>query len=270
MRIRFGDCTFDGDTRELDRAGAVVHISPKAFAFLELLLGSRPKALSKAELQERIWPQTFVSEANLASLAAELRRAIGDSSRRPRFLRTVYGFGYAFSGEARNDERPAAAPRRAHCLIDSSRETSLAPGENVVGRDVDAAVRLDDPTVSRHHARITIERDAAILEDLGSKNGTFVEGRRIRQPVRLKSGAMLTFGSVQARYRAYSPEASTEAVRGGDATAGAPRASPPPRESALRARRALPPPPARAGAGRGRAAARSTRRDPPYRGRTPE
>ena len=212
MRLRFGDCIFDGETRELERGGNVVHLSPKAFALLELLLGCRPRALSKADLQQKIWPDVFVSEENLAALASEVRRAIGDSSRHPRYLRTVYGFGYAFSGEAGPETRASAPPRRAHALLGSFGETELAAGENVVGRDADAAVRLDDPTVSRRHARIVIEGVAATLEDLDSKNGTFVEGRRVRGPVRLKSGARLTFGSVQARYRAYSPEASTESV----------------------------------------------------------
>lgn len=213
MRFRFGNCTFDGDTRQVERAGQEVHLSRKAFHLLELLLECRPKALSKADLQERIWPDTFVSEANLASLAAEVREAIGDDSHHPRFLRTVYGFGYAFSGEVVPVESGEPdTPRRRQCVIDSSREIELLPGENIVGRDVDASIRLDDPTVSRHHARITRDGDSAVLEDLGSKNGTFVEGRRIRKPVTLKSGSVLTFGSVHVKFRAFSPESSTETV----------------------------------------------------------
>jgi DNA-binding winged helix-turn-helix (wHTH) protein len=213
MRLRFGDCTFDGDTRQVERGGQVVHLSPKAFRLLELLLECRPKALSKADLCERIWPDTFVSEANLASLAAEVREALGDDSHHPRFLRTVYSFGYAFSGEVVTvDDSAAAAPHRRQCIIESGREIELLPGENIVGRDVDAAVRLDDPTVSRHHARITREGDSSVLEDLGSKNGTFVEGRRVRKPVKLKSGSVLTFGSVHVKFRAFSPESSTESA----------------------------------------------------------
>src|SRR5512144_724807 len=99
MRVSFGDCTFDSETRELLRGGKAVHLSPKAFRLLELLLEERPRALSKEQLQEKLWPRTFVSEANLAGLAAEARRAIGDSSKGSKLLRTVYGFGYAFSGE---------------------------------------------------------------------------------------------------------------------------------------------------------------------------
>jgi DNA-binding winged helix-turn-helix (wHTH) protein len=212
MRVRFGDCTFDSDTRELERNGAPAHVSPKAFRLLELLIEFRPKALSKSDLQDRIWPNTFVAEANLASLAGEVRAAIGDESVSPRFVRTVYGFGYAFSGEA-TEACPVPPVARRHVLTDAGREIELLPGENVVGRDPSAEVRIDDPTVSRHHARIRVGETGASVEDLGSKNGTFLEGRSIRRAARLKSGAIVTFGSVVLTFRTFSPTESTESAR---------------------------------------------------------
>jgi DNA-binding winged helix-turn-helix (wHTH) protein len=214
MRVRFADCTFDSETRELLRADRPVHLSPKAFRLLELLLENRPKALSKADLQERLWPDTFVSEANLASLAAEVRQAIGEKSRSAHLLRTVYGFGYAFSGATANAEDTGrTSARRRHCLNDAKREIDLVEGENIVGRDVDAAVLIDDPTVSRHHARIVVAGALATVEDLGSKNGSFLEGKRLRKPNALKSGNIVKFGSVLMTFRTYSPEESTESVR---------------------------------------------------------
>jgi DNA-binding winged helix-turn-helix (wHTH) protein len=214
MRIRFDDSTFDSETRELLRGSEPVHVSPKAFRLLELLIENRPRALSKAELQERIWPDTFVSEANLASLAAEIREAIGEEGRSARFIRTVYGFGYAFSGEATAVERPALAPPpRRHCLQDEKREICLVEGANIVGRDLDAVVRIDDPTVSRHHARIRVSGAAATVEDLRSKNGSFLDGKRLRGARKLESGNTLKFGSVVMTFRAYSPEESTESAR---------------------------------------------------------
>ena len=214
MRLQFGDCIFDSGTRQLERAGGPVHLGPKAFRLLELLLDRRPQALSKSALQQLIWPDTYVSETNLATLAGEVREAIGDDSRRPRWVRTVHGFGYAFSGEAVSADPPPARPPRRQCIVDGKLEIELALGENVVGRDENAAVRLDDPTVSRHHARIVTDGQSAILEDLGSKNGTFIGGRRVRKPVPLESGVYLAFGSVQVRYRSFSPESSTESARG--------------------------------------------------------
>src|SRR6266496_4977436 len=98
--VRFGECVLDSDTRQLSVRGQAVHLSPKAFQFLELLLENRPRAVSKSEIHERLWPGTFVSDGTLASLLVEVRSAIGDSARASRFVRTVHRFGYAFSGSA--------------------------------------------------------------------------------------------------------------------------------------------------------------------------
>src|SRR3970282_731628 len=106
MRARFGECTLDTSTRELLRDGTAVHLTGKAFRLLEVLIEHRPTALSKDQLQDLVWPGVFVSEANLTSLITELRKAIGDDAHSPSFIRTVYGFGYAFSG----DLEDAAAP----------------------------------------------------------------------------------------------------------------------------------------------------------------
>ncbi len=216
MRVVFGDCTFDSDTRELLRGGAPVHVSPKAFRLLELLLQNRPRALSKQELQEKLWPETFVSEANLASLAAEARSAIGDKARGSKLLRTVYGFGYAFSGEIR-EERPAADahPHSRFALARDDEEVALAPGDNVLGRDPSASVRIDDDTVSRRHARIIVSSRDATIEDLGSKNGTFVEGRKAGgNPLSLADGDQIQVGSVFLTFRVRSSEKSTRTFRG--------------------------------------------------------
>lgn len=98
MRLLFGDCAFDSEARTLVRGTESVRLSGKAFQLLELLLAARPNPVEKTELFARLWPDTFVSEANLASLVKEIRAAIGDDARAPRFVRTVHRFGYAFSG----------------------------------------------------------------------------------------------------------------------------------------------------------------------------
>jgi DNA-binding winged helix-turn-helix (wHTH) protein len=115
MRVRFADCTLDTGSRELLRGGASVRLTGKAFRLLEVLVERRPNAVTKDELQNHVWPEVFVSEANLTSLVTELRSAIGDDARSPRFIRTVYGFGYAFSGGASETGRsPFSAESRRH------------------------------------------------------------------------------------------------------------------------------------------------------------
>jgi DNA-binding winged helix-turn-helix (wHTH) protein len=213
VRVRFDDCTFDPETRELFRGGKAVHLHPKAFRLLEILLESRPRALSKAELHKKLWPGSFVSEANLASLAAEIRRGIGEKGRGARTLRTVYGFGYAFSGDAIEEKR-ASMPRAArYCLVWERKEMPLTTGENVVGRDRNATVSIDDSTISRRHARILIAGNGATIEELGSKNGTFVQGRKIEKPRRLSDGDRIQIGSVVLTFREFSPEKSTDTRR---------------------------------------------------------
>jgi TolB-like protein/Tfp pilus assembly protein PilF len=98
MRLVFGDCLFDSESRTLERGGSAVRITAKAFQLLEMLLAARPNPLAKEELYARLWPDTFVSDANLASLVKEIRAATGDDAREPRYVRTAHRFGYAFSG----------------------------------------------------------------------------------------------------------------------------------------------------------------------------
>jgi pSer/pThr/pTyr-binding forkhead associated (FHA) protein len=77
----------------------------------------------------------------------------------------------------------------------------LRVGESVVGRGTGADIFIDQAEVSRRHARIAVERESATIEDLGSKNGTFVNGRRISGPQRLAEGDDVQFGSPAARFR---------------------------------------------------------------------
>jgi DNA-binding winged helix-turn-helix (wHTH) protein len=212
VRVHFDEFSLDDQTRELRRDDQPVHLSPKAFSLLEVLLRRRPQALAKPELMAEVWPGTHVTEASLASTVAELRAALGDQKSSPRFIRTVHGFGYAFCGEAvERVRRPAREPDagRVYRLIWNRREIELAQGENVLGRDRDSVAWLDSPTVSRRHARIVIADERATLEDLGSRNGTFLRGRRLSSEEALADGDELRFGSVVMTFRVFE-ESPTE------------------------------------------------------------
>ena len=194
MRIRFGDFQFDGAARELLRDGRSVDLSPKALNLLALLLAGRPRALPKAELHDRLWPRTFVSHTSLPRLITELRKALGDPAGAPRFIRTVHGHGYAFCGEA-NDEVAGSRGLGSPCaLLRAGREVPLLDGENLIGRAPDCAVRSRSGRVSRRHARIRVDNGRATIEDLGSRNGTFVEGRRVTEALPLADGDTIAVG----------------------------------------------------------------------------
>jgi DNA-binding winged helix-turn-helix (wHTH) protein len=210
-RVRFGECVLDSDARQLSVRGEAVHLSPKAFQFLMLLLESRPKALSKKEIHERLWPDTFVADGTLASLLVEVRSATGDSARESRFVRTVHRFGYAFSGSAQElrESVPHAGQKAVYRLIWGNREVALGPGENLLGRDDDAIAWIDDALVSRRHARIVIDEGGAVLEDLGSKNGTYLRGKRIEAPSKLADKDQVTIGPASMIFRVFKQTAST-------------------------------------------------------------
>jgi DNA-binding winged helix-turn-helix (wHTH) protein len=210
MRLRFGNCEFDSDTPEDHRGGRRIHVSPKAFSLLAVLIERRPKAISKDDLLGLLWPGTFVSEANLPNLVADLRESLGDDSHEPRIIRTVPKFGYAFSAEiATESPRPDALVFR---LIWGDREIALHPGENVIGRDDGVTLWIDDNSVSRRHARIVVDEQEAVLEDLGSKNGTLLRGERVESPARLVDEDLITIGPASITFRVLHQTGSTATV----------------------------------------------------------
>jgi DNA-binding winged helix-turn-helix (wHTH) protein len=195
MSVAFGDCSFDAAARQVTRGGRPVELSPKATELLLALVDSRPRALSRAEICDRLWPGTFVSDASLRQVVMELRRALGDDPREPRYVRTVRRFGYAFNGEAGGDSSPAGPPRPSRCsLLRGAIEIPLREGENLLGREPEAAVRLVSEKASRRHARIVVDERGAVLEDLGSKNGTRVNALRVDAPVVLSPGDRIEIG----------------------------------------------------------------------------
>jgi len=188
-------------------------VSPKAFELLRTLVDCRPRAVSKAELLERVWPGTFVSEANLTTVVAEIRSALDDAERPHRYIRTVHGFGYAFQANVvavENVSQAALANRVTFWLFAGTRQIPLVDGENVVCRDPRTAVCLDAPSVSRRHARIVVDSDRVTIQDLQSKNGTYVGGDRVTTvPRELVDHQVITFGSVDVKFRIWSPGGRT-------------------------------------------------------------
>lgn len=215
MRAAFGECIFDSETRELRRGGQPVHISPKAFQLLEALLVGRPKALSKSQIHDRLWPKTFVSASSVGRLITEVRAAIGDDADEPKLVRTVHGFGYAFCGTATELSGPPVPPRTrttVYRLLWGGREIDLAPGTHVLGREPGCTAWVEAPGVSRRHAQIVVSEGEAVLEDLGSKNGTYLRGRKLQASETLADGDSISLGTAVITIRVLRSAGSTATV----------------------------------------------------------
>jgi hypothetical protein len=160
------------------------------------LLHERPRAFSKAELREQLWPGVYVGETSLPRVVGEVRQALGDRHAED-FVRTVHRFGYAFVGHAIDAamlETTADAPDTRAALLWGERLIPLSEGENVLGRDRECVVKVPSGLASRRHAAIVLSGERATLRDLGSRNGTLLRGRRVDRPEELNDGDEIRIG----------------------------------------------------------------------------
>ena len=221
MRLTFGGVILDTDARQLLRGAEPVSLSPKAFDLLVCLVENRPSALSKDVLHDRLWPGLFVSDTNLAGLVAEIRRALGDDARTPRFVRTVQRFGYAFAGTVESEGfsatlkgRPTWSPATrllagARNASDPPRRRREHPGTRPERRSARLEQHLAPPRADHRRGA------SAYLEDLGSKNGTFLRGRSVSGRETLADGDTIKLGAVAFVFRAPASDRSTRTWKKG-------------------------------------------------------
>jgi DNA-binding winged helix-turn-helix (wHTH) protein len=208
MRVHFGDCVFDPQARALWHGTRRVDLSPKAFQLLALLIAERPRALSHAQLRDALWPHAHVGYTSLARVVTEVRKALGEAAGSPAFVRTLPRYGYAFTAPA-TPESSAGADAARFVLVADDREFPLPEGETLVGRGEECAVRLPSSQVSRVHARLQVRGNGILIEDRGSKNGTWINGARITAPVDVGDGDEVLVGTYRLLVRSASTLDST-------------------------------------------------------------
>jgi len=211
MAYCFGPFLYDPVRRELTRDGAEIPLTHKVRALLTLFLENPGRLLTRDEIVECVWPEVAVSDDALRFQVAELRRALGDEA--DACLRTIRGEGYRFDAivqAAADGPRPPGDLRFR--LVLERREVPLLPGDNVLGRDPDGVLWIDHPSVSRRHARIVVRGETATLEDLGSKNGTFLNDERLERGRALADGDAIRIGPETMIFRKLFP-GTTEAER---------------------------------------------------------
>jgi DNA-binding winged helix-turn-helix (wHTH) protein/TolB-like protein len=108
-RFVFDEFEVDPSERTCYHSGACLQLTGKAFDLLVAFVENPNRLLTKEELMERVWPDEFVEEGNLARNVSTLRKALGDNGKSPRFIATVQGHGYRFLPEVSgSDLRPVA------------------------------------------------------------------------------------------------------------------------------------------------------------------
>jgi DNA-binding winged helix-turn-helix (wHTH) protein len=209
MRIGFGAWVLDSGSRELLKGSAPVHLSPKAFDILEILVARRPNVVSKDVLLREVWGAKVVEEANLAIVVGEIRKALGDDPKAPSIILTVSRRGYRFAADTHDLGVNASADSAVRCWLTWNDTTlPLREGENLVGRHPANTVWINAASVSRAHARIIVSPDGVTVEDRGSRNGTFVERERVAGAHLLVDGSTVTFGSEKTVFRQWSDTAA--------------------------------------------------------------
>lgn len=217
------------DLDRITKGVEVHHVEPKIMDVL-VLLASRPgHVFSRADIIDAVWSKKFIGESALSRAVALLRDALEDDAHKPHFIETIPKRGYRLLGtvEAVDEETLNRAKRGSGGeagITGSRRRTpeglcsllwgqvrvALADGEHLLGRDGDAVLRLPSGRVSRRHARIAVSGAHAVIEDLGSRNGTFVRGQRVTAPTELVDGDEICLGSEFISFAVSVPEGSTE------------------------------------------------------------
>ena len=240
-RYRFADLTLDTGQRRVWRGDEEIQISKLSFNFLRALVEAAPNLLTHDQLAEAVWgPRRVITPENLSQRLMTLRHAIGERAEQPRYIEAVRAQGYRLIPDVETvqveapprDGRPirvgADAPRkerryRTLWLISEHKQTVLIEGVNIVGRAEDARIQIDLPGVSRHHARITVTGGEAVLEDLGSKNGTLLNRQRMSVPQGLTHGDEILVGGALLRFSVASATSPTATVAiGNDRTTASP------------------------------------------------
>lgn len=209
MFVRFGEFTFNQDAKSLLKEGRLVHLTPRAFKLLTILLENRPRPVAKAELERHLWPDGLVAENNLPNVVLEVRRAL-DDERRLGLIRTLHGIGYAFLGEAR-DAAPTPPGACTFRVWVGGNQVALEPGENWIGRSLDCRIQADCSLVSRRHACIVVDERNATLKDGDSRNGTFLNDKRLTRPATLQHRDQIRVGTVHLGFRIVRPDDPTDA-----------------------------------------------------------
>lgn len=223
--IKFAEFELDLAAYVLRRPHGPLRLEKLPMEVLILLVQRAGTLVQRSEIQAMLWrPDVYVEHDSAINTAIrKIRRTLGDDAENPRFVETVVGKGYRFIARVESDGNPQAQSTASHArpsarwqhvfpsyaVTRGKQEFILEAGETVFGREPTAGVYVDHPSVSRRHACISIGSQGAVLEDLKSRNGTFVNGRRIEGPTKIDHGVLIGLGPITLTFIVMSAPAST-------------------------------------------------------------
>jgi DNA-binding winged helix-turn-helix (wHTH) protein len=164
MSWHFEDFELDTQLFELRHGDQRIPMEPQVFEVLSLLVENRGRLVTKDELMEKVWGDKYISEAALGSRVMSARKAIGDSGREQRLIRTIHGRGYRFVGEV-EESSPLTTPGVA---------APVPSSQLAVGRDRELAVLRE----SFNDARAGMRRTVFLSGDGGIGKTTLIESFR--------------------------------------------------------------------------------------------
>jgi DNA-binding winged helix-turn-helix (wHTH) protein len=205
-RVTFAGFVLDSPAFTLTGPAGTISLERLPMELLLLLARCPGTLVTREEIRLALWgPDLHIEhDAAINTAVRKVRQALGDDPAHPRFVQTVVGKGYRFAANLRVE-----GPHLRFTVTFRSREILLVHGDTLIGRDPDAQIWIDDPSVSRRHAIISVSANGAVLRDLGSRNGTFVDGRRIEAPTPLVDGAVVSIGPVALPFAARTAPTST-------------------------------------------------------------
>lgn len=185
------------DLDRISRGDTTVHLEPKVMDLLVYLARHTGQVVTKNDIIDAVWEGHIVANSALSRCMALLRGALGDDARHPRYIETIPKRGYRLIVQITGVDQEVADTQEATFRVRiGEREIPLHDGEHLIGRAPDTTVCIDSPRVSRHHARIVVDGDQATVDDVGSKNGTYLDGKMVTAPTALKSGDEIIVGSI--------------------------------------------------------------------------
>jgi DNA-binding winged helix-turn-helix (wHTH) protein len=192
-----GDWLVEPRLAQISRGEMKIRLRPRALDVLTCLAGAPGDVVSKREIMDAVWRTSFVTDNVVSQVITELRTALGDDARSPRYIENIPRRGYRLLAPVRPREAAVSVTHDEpeYVLVSADRTHPLRRGETLIGRGFAAGIRVDRPEVSRTHALIIVEGGTATIEDLGSKNGTMVNGRRITRRTGLSAGDEVHLGS---------------------------------------------------------------------------